>query len=107
MRTKKDSIPPVNIWGLKVEMQPVLKNAGKIWKGLGQELVITSGRDSIHSDGSLHYYGYAADLRSRYFTEEEKRIAAGTLAAELGPDYDVVIHKTHIHAEYQKILQGL
>lgn len=94
----KDS--SVNIWGLEREMQPVLKNADRIWTDNGKELVITSARDGIHSAGSLHYYGYAVDLRTHYFSENAKRQIAKDLGDHLGSDYDVILHSTHIHVEY-------
>ena len=74
--------------------------ADKIWAKLGQELVITSIEDGRHMEGSKHYTGEALDLRTRYFTEEEKRKAAEELANALGSDYDVVVEGDHIHCEY-------
>lgn len=97
----------VNIWGLQVEMQPVLKKAGELWEQFGQELIITAGRDAMHSAGSLHYYGYAVDLRTHYFTEEVKRRIASILQNYLGSDYQVITHTTHIHVEYQLVLDKL
>lgn len=102
IETKDDS---VNIWALQIEMQPVLKAAEQIWKQLGERCVITSARDGKHSWGSLHYYGYAVDLRTRYFADRGKK--AGALLKErlrkVSPYYDVVIHDTHIHVEYDVI----
>jgi len=86
--------------GLQLVMRKVLISADAIWNELGQELVITAGLDGAHSAGSLHYYGLAIDLRSRYFTKDEKEEAAEKLRAALGSDYDVVVHKSHIHVEY-------
>lgn len=86
--------------GLKIEMQKALVCADKIWRELGQELTITAALDGTHSAGSLHYYGYALDLRSRYFDEDDKEVAAIRLQRDLGKDYDVITHSTHIHVEY-------
>lgn len=86
--------------GLKIEMRPVLIKADKIWKNAGQELVITAGLEGEHSAGSLHYYGDAVDLRTRYFGGDTKREVAASLKKELGSEYDVIVHKTHIHVEY-------
>ena len=61
----------VSLIGLRLVMRPVLIEADRIWDDLGQELVITSCTDGTHSPGSLHYYGYAVDLRTRYLTQEE------------------------------------
>ena len=87
--------------GLKVEMRLALIVADRIWRKHGKELVITSGLDSEHSAGSWHYYGYALDLRSRYFTKPgEADMVAKELQDELGSAYDVVHHALHIHVEY-------
>jgi hypothetical protein len=90
----------VHIPGLKIQMRLVLSVADKIWKNLDQELVITSALDGTHSASSLHYYGYAIDLRSRYFTPVQKKQAVLLLAKALGPDYEIISHATHIHIEY-------
>lgn len=97
MKIKDDS---VNIWGLEVCMQPVLKHADKIWRKYGQELVVTSARDGIHSAGSLHYYGRAVDLRTRYFSEGTLNEVVEELRSVLGEDYDVIVHSTHAHIEF-------
>jgi hypothetical protein len=98
MKTKKNVI----LAGLKIEMRPVLKKAEKIWKDNGEELVITAGLDGLHSAGSLHYYGYALDFRTRYFDASVIPGVAALLKKELGVEYDVIIHKTHIHVEYDR-----
>ncbi len=90
----------VNIWGLQKEMRPALRYADKIWADYGQELVITSARDSMHSAGSLHYYGLAVDLRIRYFPVNQHRDIKKELELALGSKYDVVLHSSHIHIEY-------
>jgi len=90
----------VIIQGLQIEMRKVLIAADKLWKEFGEELVITAALDGVHSAGSLHYYGYAVDLRSRYFPEEDKHVIAKRLQAALGSDYDVIVHSSHIHVEY-------
>ena len=97
-------------------MQPVLKNAENIWEQyIGVQLTITSGRDGIHSAGSMHYYGYAVDLRT-WDTEGEQigddlrhRIAKALriVLAEFSAYYDVIEHSTHIHVEYDYVKAGL
>jgi len=90
----------VHIPGLQIQMKPVLSFAEKIWQELGRELVITSALDGTHSAGSLHYYGYAVDLRTRYFDKPTVKKVQAELASELGSDYDVVIEGNHMHVEY-------
>lgn len=91
-----------SLQGLDISMRHALIKADKIWNELGQELVITSGTDGEHSAGSLHYYGLAVDLRTRYFSDEEKSIAYGRLIKELEwMGYRVISEPTHIHIERQ------
>lgn len=92
----------VSLIGLKIQMRKVLMVADYLWKEQGQELVVTSGTDGTHSAGSLHYYGYALDFRTRYFGDIQKKTIAAALQKMLGPDYDVIEHSTHIHVEYEK-----
>lgn len=100
MKIKKGA----SLQGLQIEMRPVLIEADAIWSELGEELVITSGTDGEHSAGSLHYYGYAVDLRTRYFTQEQKFNAFASLVEALEYDgYDIYLHDTHIHVEYDAI----
>ena len=90
-----------SLHGLNVAMRSVLLEAERIWKNHGQELVVTCGTDGTHSAGSMHYYGYALDLRTRYFDGPEQRAVHGDLRARMGLAYDVVMHSTHIHVEYK------
>jgi hypothetical protein len=88
------------IAGLDIRMRPVLIAADRIWKKYGNELVVTCGLNGVHSAGSLHYYGLALDFRTRYFTATEKTAVEREMAADLGDDFDVVMHNTHMHVEY-------
>lgn len=98
----------VNIWGLQPQMQPVLKYAEEIWTGLGYPFVVTSARDGLHSPGSAHYYGYAVDLRTwdangQQLDHPKKAAIASKLRTRLrviNGHYDLVIHETHIHVEF-------
>ena len=86
--------------GLQLPMRKVLKRANLIWRDNGQELVVTSALDGTHSAGSYHYFGYALDFRSRYFSTLDKRKVANRLQNVLGADYTVVSERTHIHVQY-------
>ena len=86
--------------GLKIEMRKVLVSANEVWTSFGQSLWVTAALDGEHSAGSLHYYGYAVDLRSRYFTDEQKLEVVKALRFKLGADYDIINHSSHIHVEY-------
>ena len=100
MRVKDQS---VNIWGLELCMQPVLRAAENIWRqeGRTEGVTITSARDGIHSAGSLHYYGRAVDLRTHYWAGAlQRERVAQRLRGALDDSYDVVVHNSHIHCEY-------
>lgn len=92
----------VNLKGIQLQMRPVLLEAERIWKEHGQELVITAGLEGMHSAGSLHYYGYAVDLRTRYFDKNIIQGVANALKAALNNEYNVIVHSTHIHVEWDK-----
>jgi hypothetical protein len=76
--------------------------AREIWNNLGQELVITGGQEYSpnHITKSFHYSGFGLDFRTRYFEPHEKLSAFQQLTRNLGEEFDVVMHETHIHAEY-------
>jgi hypothetical protein len=93
-------------------MRKALIAADRIWKQAGQDLVVTSGLEGEHSPGSLHYYGYALDFRTRYFTEEQKfevylQLAEALTGGETAIDrnvWRVINHKTHIHVEWRGLI---
>ncbi len=74
--------------------------ADSVYTELGVNCVITSGRDSKHGDGSLHYLGHALDLRIRNMTAKQVVEAHIQLANRLGAQYDVVLESNHIHVEF-------
>lgn len=98
-------IKPGVIMPNQMEMRIVHIVAEGIWNNHGQELVVTSGMEGEHSAGSLHYYGYAVDYRTRYFTPAEKRSVASALQSRLNAvagfgKYYVLPERTHIHVHY-------
>ena len=86
--------------GLDINIRPALVEADRIWKATGQELVVTSGLDGTHSAGSLHYYGRAVDFRTRYFSLEEREMVLAAMRASLSDDFDIILHSSHMHVEY-------
>ena len=89
------------IAGIKPEMIIALMVATRVWSNFGQVLTITSIMDGKHCTTSRHYQGMACDLRTRYFTMAEKKGAINQLREDLGPEYNVVWHTSHIHIEYR------
>ena len=86
--------------GVKPELNLALQIAASYYdrKGIG-DMFVTSLLDGVHSRGSLHYVGYAADLRI-WNIDEVESFTEG-LAEELGPEFDVVLESDHIHLEFK------
>lgn len=96
MQLKKN----VKLENAVIEIRPVLQHAERVWKKHGQELVITSYRDGIHSASSLHYYGLAIDLRTRYFrSKQQVTLVARELQSALGRHFLVIVEHDHIHVQ--------
>ena len=83
----------VSLDGARPELLNGLDRLDALWKTHGMELVVTSGMDGKHMTGSLHYKGLAADLRFPLRDE---------IKATLGPDWDVVWEKDHLHVELDR-----
>ena len=95
--------PGATIAGLDIRMRPALITAEAIWKGLSRSegVTITSGLDGCHSAGSVHYYGLAVDLRTRYFNKAQVAHAVAELRTQLGVSFSVIDEGDHIHVGYR------
>lgn len=68
--------------------------------------VITSGNDSTHSSGSLHYKGRAHDFRGNNIAISIGEKFRAEVASRLGDEYDVLFEvfmnaaNNHLHVEY-------
>jgi len=96
----------VKVNGIKPEMTIAMVVCDGIYKSFGQELVITSVTDSVHSVGSLHYVGYSFDARIRDFLSSDLEHIHKSIKANLTDEFDVVLEATHFHIEFQpKVLR--
>lgn len=77
-----------------------LLQASQVYQVHSAALVITSLSDGTHKQGSLHYRGYAADLRTRDIPPQNVPTLVRDLRRSLGTDFDVVVEGDHIHIEY-------
>ena len=74
---------------------------------MNQGVTITSGVEGQHKKTSLHYLGYAVDLRTRFddrsdqWGEAVRKRIVSALRISLGDEFDIYLHSTHIHLEYQ------
>lgn len=72
----------------------------------GFDTVITSGNDSTHASGSLHYAGKALDYRTKHVDPSLKMAIVQDIKARLGAEFDVVFEhpggeQEHVHVEWQ------
>lgn len=67
----------------------------------GEPVTITSMRDSVHMEKSLHYSGLAADLRKWDINQGQAELYFNRLKTALFPlGYDVINERDHFHIEY-------
>lgn len=90
----------VRLSGLKIEMKIVLQTVEEVCLEHGRQSFITHTDDGIHSPGSLHPYGYAIDYRMRFFRAKTKREIYKKIKDRLPKGFDVVVHRTHLHIEW-------
>ena len=86
--------------GLQPEILLAIMEAREIYRDLDADLIITSLLDGKHMPNSFHYKGLAVDLRTRHISNSDRMLVVGRLRLALGPEYDVVLEKTHLHVEY-------
>lgn len=90
----------VKVSGIAPEMVLAAVVAACVYEDIGADCVITSCKDGQHSANSLHYSGKAIDLRTRDLAPEIRKEVALSIAAALGPEFDVVDEIDHIHLEH-------
>lgn len=93
MRIKHD----VDLRGIQPQMAMAAAVAESVYRAAGSEMTVTSGVEGAHMEGSLHYKGLALDLRLP--TSGAGTIKAA-LADALGPQFDVVVERDHVHIEF-------
>lgn len=97
----------VKISNLHPAMEPVIAAVAKAAKSLGlPKPVITSGNDSGHKQGSLHFKDRALDFRGNNITTSQGKALAGEVLTRVGNDYDVLFEifanksNNHLHVEF-------
>ena len=96
----------VKFEGCKPELVDGMLIAQTTLLKFGYTLVITAGSDGQHKEGSLHYRGYAFDLRTRDMRVQDIPTVVRDLRLYLAKDWQVVHEKDHIHAEYDPQKDG-
>lgn len=97
----------VELDALHASMDPAIRAVAEAAQRLGLPTpVITSGADSRHSTGSLHYSGRALDFRGNNISVEQGRAFAAEVGRILGDRYDVLFEtfanssNNHLHVEF-------
>lgn len=89
-----------NYQGLTMAMMQACEIIDRIFTRYDYICVLTSGKDGVHGEGSLHYEGRAGDFRTRQVTQENKQRIVSDCQRELGPEFEVILEDTHIHVEH-------
>jgi len=79
---------------LQTVAQKGFGRVANLYKAHGEDLFVTSIRESNHSFGSLHFIGLAFDIRSH------AEVKLSGIKRVLGKSWDVVDEGNHIHCEY-------
>ena len=97
----------VKIGKLHPKLGPAIVAVAEAAKALGlPQPVITSGNDSGHMAGSLHFKNRALDFRGNNVKASVGQALAAAVAQRLGGDYDVIFEtflkpaNNHLHVEY-------
>ena len=97
----------VQISQLDRVMAPVIPAVAEAVRRLGlPKAVITSGNDSQHMAGSLHFQGRALDFRGNNISLDQGRDFKAVVATLLGQDFDVLFEtfanrsNNHLHVEF-------
>ena len=98
--------------GVKIEKvnARLLTGLGALAIIMGEEtgadtIVITSMNDGVHKEGSFHYSGRAADIRSKTFAREAVQNTVDRFKLAWDKDYDLIweskgLPNEHLHLEY-------
>ena len=97
----------VRISRLDASMNPAIRAVAEAAERLGLPTpVITSGNDSRHSNGSLHYQNQALDFRGNNISIVQGRALEAEVQRTLGNGYDVLFEtfanqsNNHLHVEF-------
>jgi hypothetical protein len=100
--------PGAMVSNLHPRMAPVIVAVARAAATLGLPgPVITSGNDSTHKSGSLHFKNRALDFRANNITDPQSVAFQHAVEAIVGDDYDVIFEKfpanpanDHLHVEF-------
>jgi len=88
------------------EIYLILPVIDEVFLNHSLDAVITSGNDSTHMTGSMHYVDRALDLRSHHLPAGSEEVVVNELRAALGLEYTVILEgrdtlNEHIHLHWK------
>ena len=96
------------VFGVKPETELAINVLHSVFQFLGfDEMVVVEITGWKHMVGSAHYVGYAFDVRSKTFTDAEKKKILEYGAKALGDRYTIILEKKgepreHFHIQLKK-----
>lgn len=96
----------VTMQGVQPETVLAIMAVNGVYTRLGYKHTVTSITDGQHSEGSLHYPGFAFDNRTwaddqgTQLSYAVKKLIAAEIRKVLTDEFDVVVESTHIHVEH-------
>jgi hypothetical protein len=96
----------VDLRNLHISMRKALITCEKAYAKIGVTMRITSTGEGKHSIGSLHYYGYAFDLRTSNVPESRLNELHDLIRKGFEHTrYQIIKEKTHFHVENQEAVK--
>lgn len=95
----------VKILGIKPELVLTLMLVNQVFLKYNLHMIITSMLDGQHSDGSLHPYGFAVDIRSRNISRDFIQKIVRDLKEMFDEQLDIVLESDHFHIEFDPHLE--
>lgn len=94
--------PGVSITSITPEMSIGLQIIASVFQERNYNTTITSGseQEAPHMKKSKHWTGDALDIRTRNVPKYDRSDLAKTIKTALGEEFDVILHNTHLHVEY-------
>lgn len=89
----------VDVRGLHPIMWDLIYDIEPLYEAEDLVLILTAALDGKHSYGSFHYLGLAIDIRTRTLSDPDDMFEK--IKRKISPAFDVILHKTHMHIEYQ------
>lgn len=95
--------PGVDLRNLVPQMAVAYTVAALIYQKFGYVCTITAAFDGVHMTNTLHQRDglcRALDLRTNTLNPHDIPLVHAMLKEALGPQFDVVLEKDHIHMEF-------